>query len=332
MTAGRSTRFTAQARLGEAGIAIVSRIVNRDLGWIFRRTHQEHDFGIDGYVDIVDASGSVSGRSFAVQVKCGLSYFAKKDEDGFVFRGDRKHLNYLLNHPSPVVLVLCNPRTEECFWAIFDPELTSPAGRGWRIAVPEDQRMAREAAGQLAEVAGPPHDYVPELEEYWRANSILDQEWGVVLYVVDRSDVESRDVEPAVSFFSQLLRTRAAARRNVSRAEISVHGYDDDPRELFEIPEVRAWFSAIEPRLSWFFLLKPGGPGSGLMLMFLCVSDVVRTGKNRVDFSGTALGAFFERQFALLNELTAQLGFSEAENEEISRRVVAYFGDRAATS
>ena len=65
----RKTDVTA-----EIGVNLVSTIVNDDFGWVFRRTHQEHDFGVDGYIDYVDSNGGVTGQFIAVQIKTGNSY------------------------------------------------------------------------------------------------------------------------------------------------------------------------------------------------------------------------------------------------------------------
>ena len=51
--------------------------------WLFKRTHQEHDYGIDGYIDIVTEDGHVTGQMFASQIKCGKSFFQEKTKDGY---------------------------------------------------------------------------------------------------------------------------------------------------------------------------------------------------------------------------------------------------------
>ena len=46
------------ARLtGFKGAQMVARIVNDELGWLFRAVPQEVDVGIDGYLDVVTPDG-----------------------------------------------------------------------------------------------------------------------------------------------------------------------------------------------------------------------------------------------------------------------------------
>ncbi len=71
-----TTRFPK--RLGtdetsERGVNIVSTIFNDKFHWIFRRTHQEHDFGIDAFIDLVTDDGRVTGKFIAAQIKTGKS-------------------------------------------------------------------------------------------------------------------------------------------------------------------------------------------------------------------------------------------------------------------
>ncbi len=78
--------YSKAAQKGEAGIDLVSRIVHMELGWLFKRNHQEHDFGIDAQVDIILDDGSVTGQIVAMQIKMvNLSF--KKRINGAMFTG-----------------------------------------------------------------------------------------------------------------------------------------------------------------------------------------------------------------------------------------------------
>ena len=68
----------------------------------------EHDFGIDGYMDVISEKGQVTGKSIAFQLKTGTSFFNEENEIGYVFRGEIKHLNYYLNLDTPIVIVILN--------------------------------------------------------------------------------------------------------------------------------------------------------------------------------------------------------------------------------
>jgi hypothetical protein len=71
-------KYSQSSKTGEDGITIVKNIVENELKWVFRKNHQENDFGIDAYFDVISEIGQVTGKSIAVQIKTGKSYFTEK--------------------------------------------------------------------------------------------------------------------------------------------------------------------------------------------------------------------------------------------------------------
>ena len=88
--------------MGKAGVIALDKIVNEH-GSVFRPVHDEDDFGIDGFIELVKAE-VVSGRLVAVQIKTGPSYLGKSG-DKFEVAVDQTHLDYWLNYMVPVILV-----------------------------------------------------------------------------------------------------------------------------------------------------------------------------------------------------------------------------------
>jgi hypothetical protein len=114
-------KFVRQRQTGEVGINAVSSIVNDKFKWIFRRVNAEHDFGVDGYIDVVTDDGNVTGQSVAVQIKAGASFFRTKTAIGFVFYGETKHLNYYLNLRVPIWPAAGSADTE--LGVLMEPEV-----------------------------------------------------------------------------------------------------------------------------------------------------------------------------------------------------------------
>jgi hypothetical protein len=124
-------QFSPSAKQGNRGVAIVNRIVDEDFGWLFKRNHEEHDFGIDGQIEVVTEGGAVTGQMLACQIKCGKSFFRETNRWGYVYRGETKHFNYLANYPLPVIIIICDPDVNEGYWMQFKgtaPKSPKPAG------------------------------------------------------------------------------------------------------------------------------------------------------------------------------------------------------------
>ena len=62
--------------------------------------------------------------------------------------------------------------------------------------------------------------------------------------VVSRQEVELLDISPALNVLRSLLFDAETVRMFQGRVGLSFHGYDSDPRELNQIPEVRQYCSA----------------------------------------------------------------------------------------
>ena len=76
-----------------------------------------------------------------------------------------------------------------------------------------------------------------------------------ILFVVSKEQVESLQIDATASMV-QTVRSLTLSTRRHHVIELSIHGYDQDPRELFEIPEVVRWFQhlllKIEEVTFWF--------------------------------------------------------------------------------
>lgn len=106
-------KYKANRTTGKAGVIYVEQIVN-DHGSIFRPVHQEDDFGIDGYIELVH-SEEVSGRLIAVQIKSGDSYISKNKSQFEIDVNDR-HLQYWRDFMVPVILVCYSPSNNIAAW------------------------------------------------------------------------------------------------------------------------------------------------------------------------------------------------------------------------
>lgn len=325
-------RYSPEARKGQAGVSLVAKVVTDDLGWIFRSTHQEHDFGIDGQIEIVTDQGAVTGQGFGVQIKHGHSFFKETSQWGYVYRGAIKHFNYLANYPAIALIIICDPKSKVCYWVAFDPEAAEVHEQSWKICIPFENRLNTSKAA-LRALIGAPVDQLNELRPFWELNKNLF-EASTVLYGFDEIDVSDKDTSRPRAFFDRLLKTKALAASTMGKIELSFFGYDDDPRELFEIPEVRDYVKALDaifPEL--FFFAVPEEPASTLRLFGLCVCNGTWEGPRstpgtmgKVSCDGWLLANFMERHFEGFNDLADWIGITEEKIREISYAVIRRLG------
>ncbi len=319
---------------GEKGVTIFKGIVENDLGWIFRRNHQENDFGIDGFIDIISEKREVTGKSLAVQIKCGLSFFNEKNDIGWLFRGEDKHLNYFLNFQIPVLVVLINPNDKTAYWEKVTIENTSKKVNSWTITVPQNQLIEYSSKEKLKGIVGPTTDYVSQFDNYWELNKRM-QESGIFLIAIDKSEIVSLETEPIESLFQRFESNKELLISLRGKVNFLIFGYDDDKRELFQIPEVRVWAKFIIPRVKyWAYFLDMDGEFNGMKTLHICGHKINNLNKMS-DSQGHSIEVdveetleFMQNLFGWLNELCDKHGISDEANIEQSGKLMRLlFGD-----
>jgi len=325
--------YTNAAQKGESGVNLVAQIVNDQFGWVFKRNHQEYDFGIDGQIEVVTSSSSVTGQMAAVQIKNGVSFFKEKNKWGYVYRGERKHFNYLSNYPLPVFIIICNPETNECLWVHFLADQTSGTENGWKITIPFENDF-RKSKPKLLSILPESKDNLSALETYWALNNLLTDS-GHILFVVTPEEIVSGDTSRVRQFFDRLSASKELAHNCMNKVELSFYGYDFDRRELFEIEEVRRYISQLNDALpELLFFIKTENPGHTLRLFVACLCGGTIVGpratqigtQHKVEFDTKLIRRFLDGKWPGLNAMTHWLDMTEEENKKITYAVFRCLG------
>lgn len=320
----QSTAFTS-----DKGVNAVSRVVNDDFNWIFRRVPGESDYGIDAYFEVVTDNGYVTGQSVAAQIKSGRSFFKTETPSAYVFYGERKHLNYYANLPQPVIIIIYNAEAGKGYWVHFQLEKTEGTPTGWKIQVPKRNIFDPRAKSNLVDLVGPYEDHADALAEQWAINDMIGS-GSYIMYMVEKSDIAAGNVEDLAAFIRRICLNETLERAVKGKVLISISGYDDDPRELFEIPEVCRWFLRYT-RLDfpWFYLLETVHSGHWLKLDFVIhargkrVTDPV-SGIINVEVQPRKAVHWLMRNYARLNALTEKLEIPIGENKKISLGIMDF--------
>lgn len=105
---------------------------------------------------------------------------------------------------------------------------------------------------------------------------------------------------------------------------VSVSGYDDDPRELYEIPEVRRYLQGLDQEWPfWFFFLTP----PSIQQVGMCLASAVSVASGKAFIPPENFYRFMERGFGAVNHLFDHYGFPESENEALSGVVSQVFAN-----
>ncbi|MBU2771593.1 hypothetical protein [Acidithiobacillus caldus] len=107
---------------------------------------------------------------------------------------------------------------------------------------------------------------------------------GNIVYITDRAEVDSMNIGPTLKFLEHLSASTDAVRAYCGRLNILFNGCDTDPREVWEIPEVRKYFAKLTeawPYWLWFMNKSPVYSQIPLLTFLLLDGQTLRRGANR---------------------------------------------------
>jgi len=322
------------SKKGEDGITILKRIVEKELHWIFRVNHQEHDFGIDAYFDIVTELNQITGKTIAIQVKTGKSYFKEKNSFGWIYRGEMSHLNYYLNQEIPVIIVIVDEIKTKAYWCLCDASRTEAAGKNWKITIPFDKELNSEAKKELLNYVSPVRDYASQLENFWKLNAELKSS-DRILIKIDREFVENNSPYELLAVIERLKVNSEIISKTKEKIDINIDGYDYDSRELMDIPEFRNWLKEIFNEINgWTYFLSKDRNAQFLKLIFLVHMKFDKVGdlftgelgllSQKVEFDIEDAVPILEMLYSDLNIFCEKHNIPKEVNVEISSNLIEY--------
>jgi len=157
---------------------------------------------------------------------------------------------------------------------------------------------------------------LPE-QEY--ISDIVKSKYNTVTYHIDRKDVENGDISSSLVYIDSLLRTRESLLACAGKVEFFVMGYDNDIREIWEIPEVRMYLAKLNDARPYWFLFQAES-GVWLQALTLCLMNVKRTHRGVEVLDPEKIGTLMTQWFEGLNELSNKFALSTEINRKFSER------------
>jgi hypothetical protein len=113
---------------------------------------------------------------------------------------------------------------------------------------------------------------------------------------------------------------------------ISFLGYDNDSREIFEIPEIQKWvkYSMLEEKIPWFFFLSKDTSSSSIKALALCYCAEPVMGENgTIKFQPmqNKIQEFCVINFSNMNDFMKEYEFNDSLKTEASILINEYFNN-----
>ena len=153
----------------------------------------------------------------------------------------------------------------------------------------------------------------------------------LILYQFSRDRVEAGDAKDFLSRFgTSSLPTGKKLEVMMNSVALMIDGYNHDPREIYAIPEVRAFYKQLwEVWPYWLYFCNLDT--ENLMMMVMCCLEsldalkVKGQSQVKVSISPLEVVRFISGGFVPMNEMCERAGMSERQIFERTKAVFEYF-------
>jgi hypothetical protein len=149
-----------------------------------------------------------------------------------------------------------------------------------------------------------------------------------IFLVISREQIMEMDLQEPLQVLRQLAGNPEKAITACGRVSVVIDGFNADPRELFEIPEVRRYIQQLDALWPyWFFFLSQADDSIKVIESCLCDSIEVVPGVTSIDTE--QLNDCLTRHFSALNSYCEAINLPESKIQEISEGIISLIQNSA---
>ena len=145
---------------------------------------------------------------------------------------------------------------------------------------------------------------------------------------IEKEHVMACDTTSLFLWQEKLTKTRQMMLEKRGKVEFWFQGWQDDPRELYEIQEIKDYFAAtIRDGFPWIYWLEPDNLWVGYRLLFAGTGTIKISKADRgfwIEFDTANLKDWMLAQFDNLNQFTEANHIPISVNKELSENLMRF--------
>ncbi len=142
------------------------------------------------------------------------------------------------------------------------------------------------------------------------------------LVEISKKELENNDYNQIKQFLFNYMIDKDSVEENYQKLIISISGYDNDSRELFEIESFRNYVRGILkkfPDIIWFLNIEMDFQFVYPFFLGYCYSNKMR---NRINLDNKLVEEFLEKSFTAVNRITNNYVVDKSVNEDFTERLI----------
>lgn len=144
-----------------------------------------------------------------------------------------------------------------------------------------------------------------------------------VVFGVPYEDIQTGDVATVLSALQGFLENRETVINGRGRVTLLFEGYDDDLRDVFDIPEIRRYAKALDEQFPYWFYFACLDCGSTLQVLSLCLCQVVKVPGGSTPHPDD-LKQFLISHIVALNQLCEKFALGDAVKNQVTTEALAH--------
>jgi len=157
------------------------------------------------------------------------------------------------------------------------------------------------------------------------------KDFDCIVIFIPKSVVEQQDLDFTISGLEKLLVDEETIRKSKNKLTVGFDGYDDDPRELYEIDEVRDYIQSITVKFPyWFYFCSTRDHSLWIILLAHCRLRKFGPGAAKIETDDAA--KIMSYLFSNLNDFYRKHSLDESELVLTSKEVGEYFASHKIPS
>jgi hypothetical protein len=150
------------------------------------------------------------------------------------------------------------------------------------------------------------------------------KDFDCIVLLIPKSVVEQQDLDFTLSGLEKLLVNEETIQKSKNKLTVGFDGYDDDPRELYEIDEVRDYIQAITEKFPyWFYFCSTKDHSLWIILMAHCKFRKFGPGAAKVETKDAR--KIMAYLFSNLNEFLEKHNLGQSELKSLTKEIREYF-------
>ncbi|MHB8523142.1 MAG: chlororespiratory reduction 6 domain-containing protein [Limisphaerales bacterium] len=141
------------------------------------------------------------------------------------------------------------------------------------------------------------------------------------IFEVPYEDILSGNTDTVLSALRGFLTNRERVVRGRNKITLLFAGYDDDPRDVYNIPEIRRYAKALDEQFPYWFYFADLDQGT-LKVLALCLCRIVKVPGGSTS-NGEDLKTFLLSHIVALNQLCATFALPEGVKNQATDEALA---------